>query len=89
MLLFCRTTRTSELCYRLFPPSNLSLAALCLKGVLYALLENNRLNAFLGLYLRNGVLANGDDEPELKVRPETLFFRQTGTTPPPSRVMVT
>ncbi len=32
-----------------------------------------------------GVLANGDDEPELKVRPESLFFRQTGTTPPPPR----
>ncbi|MCZ6492292.1 MAG: hypothetical protein O7A06_17395 [Acidobacteria bacterium] len=40
---------------------------------------------FLVFTSATGVLANGDDEPELKVRPETLFFRQTGTTPPPPR----
>ncbi len=38
---------------------------------------------FLVFTSATGVLANGDDEPELIVRPESLFFRQTGTTPPP------
>ena len=73
--------RTSELCYRLFPPSKRS--SFVRKGLCMCFRKTIAFMLFLLFPSATAVLANGepDDGPELKIRPETLFFRQPGSTP--------